>query len=365
MKKSGKKLDNTTSSLVWSSVVDESINKIISSLIENDSVSEKYFNLVKKILISKHLKEIFVERTCEGKCGNPMCSKKPQKTYQGKYYFGKDSEIKETDESLQNSFCSKNCFEKSVDILLNLDESPPASRNVKDLVKLIFPEVNFDKIFGKTSDDKNIVKLNVQEREIKEEEEVLEPTISNSFNIEGYIPKEELKKIEIMEEYFEPDDEPIELPTLSFYGQLWNEVTRWITLETREYLFQENSEVSSSLFQVFDQNKLERLEMLDSFLIGHLPSVFDSLGLSNANKYKSKFKELIYTFELSRPINSSLDKKHWTVIVLIFLKAISESKEEDDLKKELKVKVEKDFEKKFGLTHEQYEIFVNFIKNGV
>jgi hypothetical protein len=52
---------------------------------------------------------------------------------------------------------------------------------------------------------------NVQEREIKEEE-VLQPTISNSFNIEGYIPKEELKKIEIMEEYFEP----IELPPLHF-----------------------------------------------------------------------------------------------------------------------------------------------------
>jgi hypothetical protein len=365
MKKSETKLNNTTSSLVWSRVVDESINKIISSLIENDSVSEKYFNMVKKILIPKHAKEIFVERSCEGKCGNPMCPKKPQKTYQGKFYFGKDSEIKETDESLQNSFCSKNCFEKSVEIVLNLDESAPASRNVKDLVKLIFPEVNFDKIFGKTTEDKNIVKLNVQEREVKEEDVILEPIISNSFNIEGYIPKEELKKYEMMEEYFERDDEPIELPTLSFYGQIWNEVTRWITLETREYLFHENSEVSDSLFQVFDQSKLERLEMLDSFLIGHVPFVFDSFGLSNANKYKSKFKELIYTFELARPINSSLEKKHWTVIVLIFLKAISETKEEEDLRKELKVKVEKDFEKKFGLSHEQYLIFVNFIKNGV
>eukprot|EP01080_Neovahlkampfia_damariscottae_P005101 gene5101-8700_t len=352
-----KKIDTSTSAMVWSKIIDEATNKIVSSLIENDSVSEKYFNLVSKILLPKHYKEVIFERSCEGKCGNQFCSKKPQTTYQGKYYF-KDGKIEETDKSLQNSFCSKLCFEKTIHKLNTLDVSPPQSRNLNDLLKLIFPELDIDEIFSKTV-DKGVVKMKVVEKEMKEKVE--EPIKNVPISIEGYIPKEEQKKYEEFN-VFEPDDEKIELPTLSLYGIIWNEITRWITNETREYLFSKNEDISfSSLFQVFDENKLERLELIDTYLIDHLKLVCDQFKISNVEILTKKFKELVYKFDLNRPINKSLQRKHWMIIVLILLKSMIEN--DEILKKDLN-EIEKKIEKLFDLKSDQFLILVDFVKSG-
>lgn len=359
MKKKNEK-DILSSSLAWTKLVDDCINKLQISLIENESVSEKYLQMVSAIFLPKHYYEVVEERSIDTSCGYPVCSKKIKDEKKYFVYDEKNKEYLNPNETMIEHFCSIECYRKSFEFVKTIDLSYPYSRKCHELVKKIFPNVKIEKILGMDNvKDDSSLKFKVKEREVKPidfEKDFKIETEMKKLQIED---KEEIQEDDLteeeVEEPYEEDEDVISEFKLSKYQRIWSQLSFWTNSDVRNF-FKEGKlpDQHEHSFQFFNESAVKRLEVILENLDKGASFVSQRFKISNIQAHMKRIQEVTNAFSLESQM-LSLESGDWIIILLVLLKCLS--KTDKSLESEIKKTITKESLENLKINQEQFFLF--------
>jgi hypothetical protein len=359
--------DSLSMTMAWSKIVEETIHNLSLSLIENPNVSHKYLSMTSRIFRPKDYLAITQERSLTY-CGFPLCKNK-MKQNRSLIYDQKSGKMINIEDSQIHLFCSMECYKSSTKWALDLEDSPPYTRHIRDLVKMVFPES--DKVFESIENvsDQGPTRIMVTERVSLNK---FDPPSKKPDSIEGYQPKVKpiqpvVKPVGNEEDLEGEDSDPYEEDPemdqkyqfkMSTYQIVWTQLSHWTTPDSIEYLKSGKLPiVYDTSFQMFNETILKRCEVVDDKLSLVIPHLCKMCRFSNMDKIFTRIKEAITIFNYERSL-SSLDTNQWNLIGMILIKCCCFT--DPVLEKEWS-KVSNDLILGFGVNQEQFGLLVQSI----
>ncbi|KAF0982537.1 hypothetical protein FDP41_011467 [Naegleria fowleri] len=231
--------------LIYHKLIDDAIQKIIFSLIDQEEVSELYLDFVCQLLQPLHFENVLEERNASGWCGNPLCPKEIDQEELGKnpkYYIDmKKLKLVDVSGFSRRLFCCDNCKKVAFTKMNACSTTIPYTRNC---TKLFWPLT---------------IKLPLFALTVKENLNPKKPTIGandplncESDSIEGFTPKvysqnqntendgrSKIKKIGYFFESCSESDGEEEFDMneikLDEFQELWTLFSRLVTKSTIRY----------------------------------------------------------------------------------------------------------------------------------
>lgn len=202
------KLQQAKITQAWKSMIEEAVHKVCMTLIDNKSVSEKYFAFVSKLLSDENMADVIMERNLSKKCGSPFCENSIPSTEQVQAEFAKSKQgryrvdeystkIYDNLSNLYNRYCCDDCLVKASLARKDLPTDPVYLRqNSEKLLHKIFPKMPAGKIQKLRREFEQVMGINVPSATIQLKVQEREPskmpakfTYDGSNTIEGYAPK--------------------------------------------------------------------------------------------------------------------------------------------------------------------------------
>ncbi|KAL9655100.1 hypothetical protein ABK040_008881 [Willaertia magna] len=204
-----KKLSTSQQSiLLYQKLIDEAIQRIIFSMVDQPSVSELYLDFTSQLLQPKHLEEIMEERNASQYCANPLCSNEIDQekiSSKAKYFVDFNrKKILDVSNITKRVFCCNECKRISFFKMKACPTTLPYTRtNCIKLLSMLFPKVGEEKI-------KKLIN-SVKENAMNDKEAILSIKVKENVTpkkpligakdallncdtnaIEGFVPKEEV-----------------------------------------------------------------------------------------------------------------------------------------------------------------------------
>ncbi|KAG2393964.1 hypothetical protein C9374_003728 [Naegleria lovaniensis] len=196
-------IKNQKAILIYNKLIDDAIQKIIFSLIDQEEVSELYLDFVCQLLQPLHFENVLEERNASGWCGNPLCPNEIDQEELGKnpkYYIDmKSLKLVDVSDFSRRLFCCENCKKVAFNKMNACSTTIPYTRNCSKLLSMLFPEIGEDKLNLMINKAKQLaledktatIALNVKENSNPKKPSIgaHDPLNCESDSIEGFKPK--------------------------------------------------------------------------------------------------------------------------------------------------------------------------------
>jgi len=149
---------------------------------------------------------------------------------------------------------------------------------------------------------------------------------------------------------------------MSKYQLIWSQLSNWTNKDVRDYFKTGILGVDSQdPSKYFNETIFKRMELIYESITKIFPFITQKYQISNMQGLLKSIQEAVDGFSLDRQLYS-LEKNDWIIVCLVILKCLSFR--DKKLEKDLEIIITKELLSSFGLTKEQFALFVDVFVAG-